>query len=419
MSNKIQIKRGLKAKLPLLNAGEPAFTTDTKEFFIGDGSSNIEFAKQSDLKITNEQVSDLVYQVAGGTTGTAITLTMQTLVNGYAKTFIASANNGGVATTINGKTLYKPGTTTSPNIIAGKAYTVWYNSTGDCFFIKASAEGTALATHVLKDKTFSNDNDTGLVGTLDLSNLVTGNIKSGVTINGIAGSGTVVDTIGANLVEGYMLQGASGYANGKLIGGSIPNRPNLQAPSSYWASGGGTLRPRIPTGAYVAEASSGITEIDCYDSNYIASNIISGKSIFGLAGIATAANLGGRKTASGVTAPLSNAQTFYYLNGNTTSAATLSVTGLSFKPSLIVAKCYTYAMEDCTVYNELAIPGTHHFYSPQAIMFMYITSNQSCGSFPMKGNAGAMNIYNGGFTIPVYSNSEDYPGLTYSWIAYE
>jgi Major tropism determinant N-terminal domain len=36
----IKFKRGLKENLPLLDAGEPAFTTDTKELFIGDGLTN-------------------------------------------------------------------------------------------------------------------------------------------------------------------------------------------------------------------------------------------------------------------------------------------------------------------------------------------------------------------------------------------
>ncbi|SFC63938.1 hypothetical protein [Clostridium uliginosum] len=60
MANKIQIKRGLKVNLPVLNVGEPAFTTDTKEFFIGDGLSNIEFAKQSNLETTNTHLKEIV-----------------------------------------------------------------------------------------------------------------------------------------------------------------------------------------------------------------------------------------------------------------------------------------------------------------------------------------------------------------------
>lgn len=135
---------------------------------------------------------DNMYQTAGGT-ATAITLTINgTLANGYPITFIASANNSGAATTINNKKLYKPNTTTAPNLIAGKAYTIWYSAAGDsgngCFFIKASAEGNTIASHVLAGDTFSNYSDTGLIGTLDLSNLTANNIRKDVTINGVTGS---------------------------------------------------------------------------------------------------------------------------------------------------------------------------------------------------------------------------------------
>lgn len=117
----------------------------------------------------NTAISGLqIAQTAGGT-GTAITLTGVELTNGYQKTFVINANNSGAATTINGKPLYKPGGIVAPSLTAGKAATVWYNLSGDCFFIKASAEGTAVAGDVLAGLTFSNDNDIGLTGTLALT----------------------------------------------------------------------------------------------------------------------------------------------------------------------------------------------------------------------------------------------------------
>lgn len=41
MANKIQIRRGLKKLLPILSFGEPAYTSDTNEFFIGTGKGNV------------------------------------------------------------------------------------------------------------------------------------------------------------------------------------------------------------------------------------------------------------------------------------------------------------------------------------------------------------------------------------------
>lgn len=164
-----------------------------------DKTENYDVAVQNgNMDIIDSALADSLYQTAGGT-ATAIILTISgTLTTGYPMTFIASANNNGVNTTINGKKFYKPATTTSPTLIAGKAYTAWYNSTGDsgndCFFIKASAEGNTIASHVLAGDTFSNDNDTGLVGTMDLSNLVAGNIKENITINGVTGTVQVLNT---------------------------------------------------------------------------------------------------------------------------------------------------------------------------------------------------------------------------------
>lgn len=41
MANKIQLRRGLKSKLPTLSSGEPGYTTDTRELYIGTGSGNV------------------------------------------------------------------------------------------------------------------------------------------------------------------------------------------------------------------------------------------------------------------------------------------------------------------------------------------------------------------------------------------
>lgn len=239
----------------------------------------------------NTQLSDMVYQTAGGS-ATAITLTIKgTLVTGYPITFIASANNGGAATTINGKKLYKPGTTTSPNLIAGKAYTVWYNSTGDCFFIKASAEGSALAKDVRKNTTFSNDNDTGIQGGLDLSLLVSGNLRAGVTIDGVTGKSSVVDTADALATATQLLSGTSAYVNGTKLVGNMPDHTGADSPANSIAGTGPSriyVRPQY--GYYDGSVASYID-----DANFIAANIIAGKSIFGLAGTASIASLGGKQ----------------------------------------------------------------------------------------------------------------------------
>ena len=41
MANRIQLRRGVKSKLPTLSSGEPGYTTDTNELFIGTGTGNV------------------------------------------------------------------------------------------------------------------------------------------------------------------------------------------------------------------------------------------------------------------------------------------------------------------------------------------------------------------------------------------
>ncbi len=126
-------------------------------------NTSLVFAKIEDLKDLGNNLS--VYQAAGGTAN-EITLANVEWIDGKSISFIVKSNNSGLPTTINGKPLYKPKTTVAPALIEGKAVTVWYNAAGDRFFIKASAEGNANAGHVLAPYTFSNDLDTGIVGTM-------------------------------------------------------------------------------------------------------------------------------------------------------------------------------------------------------------------------------------------------------------
>lgn len=183
--------------------------------------------------------ADNLYQTAGGT-GTAITLTINgTLSNGYPINFIASDNNGGAATTINGKPLYKPSTTAAPTLRTGKAYTVWYNSSSNCFFIKASATGTVTSDKVLAGETYSTEVDTDLVGTMP------------------------------NLIGVRMAAGVAKWGDGALA---------VYPEKGYQKGGAGDGEIKV-TPAQLQQA----------DSNFISSNIASGKSIFGLVGAAVLA----------------------------------------------------------------------------------------------------------------------------------
>lgn len=156
-----------------------------------------ENVKCGDGSSVEAQLGDIANVIVASGTGTAISLSMPSVTAYIANmkfTFIPSANNNGSATTINinnkgAKNLYKPNTTTAPIIKSGKPYTVWYDGTN--FFLQASAEGNAVAGDVLAGKMFSTEEDTGILGTMNLDNLIPSNVRQGININGV--TGTLVD----------------------------------------------------------------------------------------------------------------------------------------------------------------------------------------------------------------------------------
>jgi hypothetical protein len=185
--------------------------------------------------------ADIAYQTAGGT-ATAITLTIgETLSDGLPVNFKCASNNSAAATTINSKPLYKPGGTSAPNLIAGKYYTAVYNSAGACFFLKASAEGTAVAANVLAGTTFSNDSDTGLAGAMTNQGVVT--ITPGAvnqSISNFYASGSKVSG-DANLVAANIPIGVSIFG----VAGSRSNVKSLQRGTATFGSSATTVTATI------------------------------------------------------------------------------------------------------------------------------------------------------------------------------
>lgn len=60
MANKIQVKRGVEANIPILDVGEPAFTTDTKKLFIGTDTGNMELATKQQINNLDAEKVDKV-----------------------------------------------------------------------------------------------------------------------------------------------------------------------------------------------------------------------------------------------------------------------------------------------------------------------------------------------------------------------
>lgn len=231
-----------------------------------------------DFELSNK--ANAVFQTAGGT-ATAITLTGITLLDGFSITFVVKSNNNGAATTVNGKSLYKPKTTAAPNLVAGKAVTIWFDATSSRFFIKASAEGDAAAGNVLAGKIFSNDDDTGITGTMSNRGAVSQTLNAGgsytipagyhngsgkVTGNSLA-SQTAATATAARILSGY-----TAWINGSQITGTMPSK----AAQTYTPT---TTNQSIGSGQYL----SGNQTIRG-DGNLVSANIRAGVSIFGVSG---------------------------------------------------------------------------------------------------------------------------------------
>lgn len=177
----------------------------------------------------NDKLNDNKYEVAGGTE-TAITLNMPTtLKDGYWKKFIASKDNGGTPTTINGKSVYKVGTTNPPRFKKDRPYEVYYNSAKNCFFLKASATGTTSADKVLAGETFSTENDTDLVGSMPNKGAVTSSLNCGgsYTIpkgyhngNGRVTANSLSSQTSANATANDIMNGKTAWVNGSKLTGT-------------------------------------------------------------------------------------------------------------------------------------------------------------------------------------------------------
>ncbi|AFM01453.1 hypothetical protein Desde_3162 [Desulfitobacterium dehalogenans ATCC 51507] len=160
--------------------------------------------------------------------------------------------------------------------------------------------------------------------------LISSNIRAGVNIFGVNGDTNVVNTSTGNLVPGAMLSGYKGFSNGYLVTGTIPSKSAATITPS-------TVNQTIASGQYLSG-----TQTILGDPNLIPSNIISGKSIFGVVG--TAKTNTGVKYASG--SKMSELDNGYQR---------LNISGLSFRPSFVLVQVNNYGyllgMSNYTIYH--------------------------------------------------------------------
>ena len=190
--------------------------------------------------------------------------------------------------------------------------------------------------------------------------IIPGNIREGVTILGVTGSlsDSGIDTSDANATNADILVGKSGYVDNVKIEGSMPNNGVL----NYTPS---TETQDIPMGY-----TSGGTVLG--DSNLQASNIISGVSIFGVAGNIPVL---GNKTYT----PNENTQVDT-LNGH---VSTVTINPVDIEVLSDYNKCYTLSTE------ILGLPDTEF---TQLDLYAYLDARDYDGGTTMVDKMGHWNV---------------------------
>ena len=186
---------------------------------------------------------------------------------------------------LSGKTAYVKGSKVTGSMVnngavsqtldANGTYTIpagYHNGQGK---VTQSLTGKAAATITpgTADQTIAaNQWLTGIQTIKGDANLIAANIKSGVSIFGVAGNSNVVDTSAGDATAAQILSGKKAYVDGALVTGTIAS----QAAQTITP---GTSDKTIASGKYL----SGVQTIKG-DANLVAGNIAKGKTIFGVSG---------------------------------------------------------------------------------------------------------------------------------------
>lgn len=120
----------------------------------------------------------------------------------------------------------------------------------------------------------------------------------------------------ADVLSGRSFSAGTNY----ITSGTMPNNGAL-----------GTITPGTTAKSIAAGYTSGGSVVG--DSNLVSSNILKGISIFGVTGNVIA----GAPWSGGIGASTTTTSTFYLDSGSTTSRYSMTVTGLSYTPKVIVA----------------------------------------------------------------------------------
>ena len=175
-----------------------------------------------------------------------------------------------------------------------------------------------------------------------ITNLVSGNVRAGVSVGGVQGKSTVVDTEDAVLDPAYLVEGYSGYDDGVKKAGTLPYRigdgngyTNINPIASEAWQINGRLHFPILLGAYMRNGDGRNYPMGYIDSpDFLEANILLGKNVFGKIGTAIA----GKRFASGQVTQGDGAS-FYgpeQMGPYTGRKIMVSQLNLSFIPSVVI-----------------------------------------------------------------------------------
>ena len=155
------------------------------------------------------------------------------------------------------------------------------------------------------------------------------------------------------------------------------------------------------------------------DANLVSSNIISGKSIFGVSGSATVSSLGGKKWASGTATTTKS------------TGGVITVTGLSFKPSYIMGFAYVNKNADNSITFQEPI-STSFTYSSSLSKFHSTVYGASVSNTSASSSTGSGQSYdvgtstsskyyviNGGFKLKAWHTHASAYDFKVNWVAFE
>lgn len=261
--------------------------------------------------------------------------------------------------------------------------------------IPIGGSGTLQPSEAIAPETFYND-DGKQVGTMVNRGAVVltpSSVDQPIVVgyhNGLGKCAAVVVPV-ANVKVGTTIAGQAG---------TMPDKSgNVGAPYALFQDTTAGIQVYPPTGYYP----QGAAYVAVSDPDYVASNILAGKDIFGLVGTAVD-GAGMKKIASGVTLSISGSNPWTYLDGTTGGSNFLSVTGLSFKPSKVIIKYLNGGYEYLVVYEEMS-GGSY------AKSVMCINGMGNAGGSPInfvwhiKGDVAPVSVFNGGFYLPTYHYS--------------